>query len=135
MEARIRIVGIIIQDEKLLMVKGKGYSELWTPGGTLEGGENDEECLRRELKEETNGNLLSAKFFREYNGHSFYHPEKKLIERVYVSMMDGEIKPDPNSEIESIIWFTKNDFKNKKFPMITHTETELIPDIIKAGIW
>ncbi len=56
-----------------------------------------------------------------------------MIERVYICKIEGELKPA--MEIESVIWFTKEDFKNHTFPMITHTEKELIPDLIKEGIW
>lgn len=133
METRTRIAGIIIQDKKLLMLLGKGYKELWTPGGKVDGNENDEECLRRELKEELGVELLEFKFFKEYSNASFYNPLKKTIERAYIIKIQGEIKAD--SEIESIIWFTKEDFDNKKYPMITHTQEDLIPDLIKEGIW
>jgi len=133
METRTRIAGIIIQDGKILMLLGKGYPELWTPGGKIEEGETDEECLKREFKEEIGVELLEAKFFKEYLAHSFYTPDNKMIQRTYICKIEGEIKPD--AEIESFVWFSKEDFKNKKYPMITHTEEELIPDLIKEGIW
>lgn len=31
METKARIVAIIINDDRLLMLKGRGYDELWTP--------------------------------------------------------------------------------------------------------
>lgn len=133
METRIRIAGIIIQNEKILMLLGKGYPELWTPGGKTDGEENDEECLARELKEELGVELIEAKFFKEYAGKNFYNPLKTKIERVYIAKIEGEPKPD--AEIERIVWFSKEDFENKKFPMITMTEEEIFPDIIKAGLW
>ena len=110
-----------------------GYSELWTPGGKIKEGEGDEECLRRELKEEIGVDLVKMKFFKEYDTVSFYHPEKKIIERVYIVEIQGDIKP--SAEIESVVWFTKEDFKKGKFPMITHTEKDLIPDLINEGVW
>jgi len=133
MEIRTRIAGIIIKDGKILMLLGKGYSELWTPGGKVDNNETDEECLRRELREEIGVNLIETKFFKEYSTYSFYHPERKMIEKVYVCKIEGAPKPD--AEIQNIVWFTKNDFENKKYPMITHTEKDLIPDLIKIGIW
>ena len=133
MQTKTRIAGMIIKDGKLLMLIGKGYSELWTPGGRIEEGESDEECLRRELLEELGAELVESKFFKEYENVGFYHPEKKTIERVYVVKIKGEIKPD--AEIEKIVWLTKEDFINKKFPMIPHTEQELIPDLIKENVW
>ena len=133
METKTRIAGIIIEDNKLLMLIGKGYKELWTPGGKIDKGETDEECLKRELREELGVELLEYKFFKEYANASFYNPDKTTIERAYIIKIKGEIKPD--SEIESIVWFTKDDYENKKYPMITHTQEELIPDLIREGIW
>lgn len=37
MEVRTRIAAIIIKDGKLLMLRGKGHDELWTPGGHARG--------------------------------------------------------------------------------------------------
>lgn len=63
METRTRIAAIIIKDKKLLLLKGKGYKELWTPGGKIELGESDEECLKRELKEEIIPDLIKQRIF------------------------------------------------------------------------
>lgn len=38
-------------------------------------------------------------------------------------------------EIESFVWFSKKDFETKKHPMITITEEQIIPDLIKAKVW
>jgi ADP-ribose pyrophosphatase YjhB (NUDIX family) len=64
METKTRIVAIIIKEGKLLMLKGKGYKELWTPGGKINPGENDKDCLRRELKEEIGAEFIDMKFFK-----------------------------------------------------------------------
>ena len=133
METRTRIAGIIIQDGKILMLKGKGYKELWTPGGKIVEGESDEECLRRELKEEIGVNLVNLKFFGKYFSDNFYNRDVILDNRVYIVNIEGKIKP--NNEIEDFIWFSKEDFKIKKYPMITITEEQIIPDLIKAKIW
>ncbi|KKP32876.1 MAG: hypothetical protein A2312_03095 [Candidatus Staskawiczbacteria bacterium RIFOXYB2_FULL_32_9] len=133
MEKVTRIAGIIIQDEKMLMVLGKKHQELWTPGGKIEPGETDEVCLSRELKEEIGVELLICEFFKEYTNPSFYHPERTTIERVYIAKVSGQIKPA--SEIRDFVWLCKEDFENKKYPMITNDQEKLIPDLIKAGIW
>ncbi len=133
MEARTRIAAIIIQNGKLLMLKGKGHDELWTPGGTLEAGESDEVCLMRELEEEIGVKLSNCKFFKEYKYPAFYRPEQELTERMYISEIEGGLKS--NNEIEGAIWVSKGDLENKKFPMIKHDSEKLIPDIIEEGVW
>jgi len=130
---RIRIAGIFIKDGKLLMVKGKGYKELWTVGGKVDGNETDGECLNRELKEEIGVEITNIKFYKKYPTISFYNPNIQIEERVYLISIEGDIKP--NAEIESFVWFSKDDYYSKKYPMITHTQEELIPDLIKDNIW
>lgn len=126
---RIRIAAVIIKNGKLLFVKGKGYKELWTVGGKVDGNETDEECLKRELKEEIGVNITDMKFYKEYKGLSFYD-KVSLIERVYITSIKGDITPD--AEIESFVWFSKDDFNKKTY---LTTEEKLILDLIKDKVW
>ena len=64
METKTRIAAVIIEGGKLLMLRGKGYKELWTPGGKIEIGESEEDCLKRELKEEISVEISSLSFFK-----------------------------------------------------------------------
>jgi 8-oxo-dGTP diphosphatase len=63
---RIRVSGICIENDKLLMIKhhylGKeGY--LWSPpGGGMEYGQNAEQTLKREFLEETGLSIMVEKF-------------------------------------------------------------------------
>lgn len=129
---RIRIAGVIIKNEKLLLLKGKGYKELWTPGGKVDNDETDEECLKREFKEEIDVGITDMKFYKEYIGTSFYD-KVPVKERIYIVSIKGDIKAD--AEIESYVWFGKDDYNSKKYPMITHDQNELLPDLIKDKIW
>lgn len=133
MKSIIRIAGIIIQDGKILMLKGKGYKELWTPGGKIKEGETEEECLIREMKEETGVGVTEMKFFKTYEGESFYLPGLKLIQKLYLAKIVGDIKPD--AEIEDFVWLTKEDFLKKKYLILPSDEEKIIPDLIKNNIW
>ena len=133
METRTRIAGIIIQEGKLLMLRGRGYPELWTPGGKIDQNETDEECLKRELKEEIKADLIKAKFFKEYSSQSFYHPQNTTVQRVYITEIKGN--PVPAAEIDSFVWLSMEDFKKHTYPMIPVTQNEIIPDLIEQGIW
>ena len=110
---RTRIAGVVIRDNKILLLKGKGYDYFWTPGGKVDGAESNQECLRRELKEEIGVGLVSIKLFKEYDGVSFFNPEIKQKQIVYLIDIDGEIKPD--SEIEGFVWMSREDYENKKY--------------------
>jgi 8-oxo-dGTP diphosphatase len=132
MDEKTRVAAMVIRDGKLLLLKGKKHDELWTPGGKIEKGETDEECLRRELKEEIGVELVSATFFGAYRGKAFYH-DYIMNNRVYIAQISETIKPA--AEIESFVWVSRDDFSNKKYPMIPIIKEEIIPDLIKQGVW
>ncbi|EIC2299431.1 NUDIX domain-containing protein, partial [Vibrio cholerae] len=52
-----KLAWVLIQDGKLLAVRSKGKALFYLPGGKREAGENDEEALIREIKEELSVDL------------------------------------------------------------------------------
>ncbi|MFU2028205.1 DNA mismatch repair protein MutT [Bacillus wiedmannii] len=51
---QVRVTGILIEDEKVLLVKQKVANRNWSlPGGRVENGETLEEAMVREMREET----------------------------------------------------------------------------------
>lgn len=134
MKERTRIVAIIVKNDRLLLVKGSDkYKEYWTPGGKLEEGESELECLKRELNEELNVNLTSAKFFKEYIAKSPYEENVISINKVYIASISGEIKTA--KEIKNIVWISKEEFNKNKYPLINTTKEKIIPDLIKEGFF
>jgi len=130
MNKRIRIAAIIIKNHKILLVKGSA-KEYWTPGGKREEGESDLGCLKRELSEELNLKLVSAKFFGEYSAPSFYNANTISESHIYLAKVTGKIKT--GNEIKKYAWMSKQAYKNNKYPLITATRDGVIPDLIKAG--
>jgi len=55
-----------------------------------------------------------------------------MEEKVYIISTEKDIRP--NAEIESFVWFSKDDYYSNKYPMITHIEKELIPNLIRDNI-
>ena len=123
METKTRIAAIIINNGKLLMLRGRGYDELWTPGGKIEPGETDEDCLKRELTKEIGVRITDLNFFKEYSGKSFYHPNQIIKQKIYIASISGKIKTDAG--IEDFVWLSKKNFEKRKFPMIPITEKKL----------
>lgn len=58
MPRKIRYQGAIVRDDHILLITHRLHEEGWTfwviPGGGREDGETEEECVRREMLEETN---------------------------------------------------------------------------------
>ncbi|PFS12863.1 DNA mismatch repair protein MutT [Bacillus cereus] len=51
---QVRVTGILIEDEKVLLVQQKVANRNWSlPGGRVENGETLEEAMIREMREET----------------------------------------------------------------------------------
>ena len=132
MKIRHRVAAIIIQANKVLLVKGKGYPELWTPGGKMDEGETEKETLRRELKEEVDLDLQTNTFFKEYFLKSPYNLDYMTKTRCFLAKVKG--KPKPGHEIEKVVWYGKEDFENKRYKMLEENEKGLIPDLIKEGL-
>jgi len=69
---RLRVCGLLIEDEKILVIKHLGVGPngfLWgVPGGGLEFGESVDNCLKREFLEETGLEVEVLEFysFNEY---------------------------------------------------------------------
>lgn len=85
---------------KILFVKKK---DIWIlPGGKLEDGESDEECLKREFKEEIRvipfGQL---RFYKKFIGKT-PHSETLVLVKVYFANINGRIRP--SAEISAAEW-------------------------------
>ena len=67
---KIVVGGLIYQNQKILICQRKEEGDhplKWEfPGGKLKDNENNEEALRRELKEELNLEIVEMSFFDEY---------------------------------------------------------------------
>ena len=73
------VAGIVLNQQKILIARrspGKHLAGYWEfPGGKLEPGENPEEGLARELKEELNLEVVVGQHFMD----SLYHYQEKSI--------------------------------------------------------
>ena len=84
MNFKLRVTGILVEDNQILLVKQRvNDSRNWSlPGGTLETGETLEECMVREMREETGLQVAIEKLLyvcdRINEGHHVVHITFKL---------------------------------------------------------
>lgn len=109
----IRVRGIIINDNKLLLVGITGNDYFCLPGGKLEYGEGVKECLERELIEELGvkpdvGNLLYVNTFIDINSnHNLDFVFEVLNGANYVNL-DG-LERTHAFELDKINWVSRNE--------------------------
>ena len=123
-----RIAAIIIKDNKILLVTG--YEEIfyWTPGGKIEGRESHESCLKRELFAELGIELISMKHYVTFTLlNEIKGREQK--NNYYLVQYNGKIKS--GGEVTKVIWYSKQNFLDKKPKISKGLETQLIPKLIE----
>jgi 8-oxo-dGTP diphosphatase len=99
---RVRVCGICIKEDKILLVKHQALSEkgyfLSPPGGGLEFGEEVTACLRREFAEETHLQIVVQDFLFM---HEYLHPPLHALELFFrVEALGGDLAPGIEPEME-----------------------------------
>lgn len=98
---RKRATGVVIYNNKVLLVRGPHERQFSLPGGKIEPWESGQEALRRELEEElgiTPDQITSMKSY--YSGKQMHYPFT-----VYISSPPVF---HPNWEIKDLYWWDLN---------------------------
>jgi len=66
--------GVVLHEGKILLVRTKHTSKYFFPGGGMEQGENLEQCLRREMKEETGIEICDISLLHFNESFFYYDP-------------------------------------------------------------
>lgn len=105
---------ILTKNGKVLIAKRKAddiRANKWEfPGGKVEDGESPEECLRREIREEFQVDILVEGFF----GESVYQYDDVAVDLLaYTAHLEkGELKPTSHAEYR---WVSVNELSNYDF--------------------
>lgn len=96
-----KVGAVIIKDRKMLVAREQGESVFFIPGGTRKEKESDEECLRREIREELGTDIDIAGFCGEFVTEATL--AKGLVKmRAYFCRL--RMEPRPCNEIEELAW-------------------------------
>lgn len=131
MKTVVRISGILITHDGLLLVKCDGIDDYLLPGGKLEDGESDLDALRRELMEELDISPTGPEFFGEYE-RIVCPPEAAETHRVrvraYMAGFEGEPVPDQDEVLE-IVWASMGDLDSGKYPLNPILRNYIAPEL------
>ena len=104
--------GIVVRDNKILLLTCKHTGKYWLPGGGLEKGEKLEDSLKREMIEETGAKIKNIEFcfFKEIN--FYYDPHKSAFQNLSffyaceseTDYLCADNEVDPNDEMEKPRW-------------------------------
>lgn len=107
------VVGlIVIRESRLLLVRSRGKSGFYLPGGKIEGHESSREALHRETREELGVELLpsSVSRFATYTAKAFEEPEDTLVNmETFRARLKQE--PSPSGEIQEIGYYTADEYR------------------------
>jgi len=119
MDGYIRFQGLIIRDDKILLIRGyeirTGISFWVIPGGHREAGESEEECIVREMREETHLEVRVEQLLME---QPFPPDISEGVNKSYLcTPVGGQLRPgsepeDDNFEIAALRWFDLRDEKS-----------------------
>ena len=120
MKRHTRYQGAIVHENKLLLIKAVelASNELYylIPGGGREDGESEEECVRREMLEETHLQVRVERLLVEreaFPGDQTYQRYKTYLCRVAGGEASPGWEPEdaaaPLSTMLEIVWFDLND--------------------------
>ncbi|MBP9710857.1 MAG: NUDIX domain-containing protein [Candidatus Pacebacteria bacterium] len=112
-----KIGWLLVQDQKVLMVRSQSKDKFYAPGGKREAGESDEQALVREIKEELGVDIVPAtiKHLQTFKAQAHGQPEGVFVQIAgYGADYTGELQPQ--SEIEEMTWFTSADYERATEP-------------------
>jgi len=122
---RHSIRGLIIRNNKILLVTGHEADFYWTPGGGKEWYESDLQALRRELREELGVTLVAAR------KHSTVTYNNTKVTN-YLADIQGDIHT--GSEITGYAWYEVGDdltlstgFEEYVLPVLIEDKLLILP--------
>lgn len=103
---------IVAPDGEILLVRSHKWHDLWTiPGGKIEIGEPMEKAVVREVKEETNLNVINPRLINVQDcifSEQFYRPKHFIFHDYVCYIVDSKHKKDVvlNEEAQEYAWLT-----------------------------
>ncbi|WP_293576864.1 NUDIX domain-containing protein [Phaeobacter sp.] len=125
-----KCAAIIVRDKRLLVVRKASTDVFISPGGKIDPGETQEDCLRREIREELGAEVAGFRFFGTFTNASALEAGSVTI---YAYLTDVSQDLVPMAEIAELAWVGgPNTSPNIKIGSVF--ADHVIPELAKAGI-
>ena len=115
-----RYQGAIVKDHHILLIRHRQHNtgrSYWVfPGGGIEPNETEEECVQREMKEETNLDVRIISLLLDELGHpnGVYHSLKTYLCEANIGDASPGIEPEPEASSRySIVEVKRFDMRNE----------------------
>lgn len=129
-----KVGALILRGDRLLLCrKNRDTSKLILPGGRIEAGESDLECLARELREELGEvSLRNVEYVGTYEDRAAMD-DPTVVKTLRIALYRGDLlgTPTPASEITDLVWFGPDADVAELTPIVVN---RILPDLLSRGI-
>ena len=128
----VGVAAIIIHDKKILLGKRNGsYHDMWCiPCGYVEYYEDAREALIREIKEETNLDIILGEVF---DIHSNFHNPAQHTVGIWFLVEEFRGNLIPGDDIKELKFFSSAEIK-RNIKLAFPTDIRVLDDLVKKGI-
>ena len=129
-----KVGALILRGDRLLLCrKNRDTSKLILPGGRVEAGESDLDCLTRELREELGEVVLrNVEYVGTYEDRAAFD-DPAVVKTLRIALYRGDMvgAPTPASEITELVWFGPDSDVAELTPIFLN---RILPDLLSRGI-